>query len=111
MAPVFSRDAWRCVWHMIQNEFVHGWGLDFAFRKCVKPAHEKIGVVDAQWIVHQGIPSLGDQGEGQTGKPAWRAVKERCGMEWRMFQGRLTNAEKGYYKSKGIDFSNLLVHN
>lgn len=32
-------------------------------------------------------------------------------MEWRMFQGRLTNAEKGYYKSKGIDFSNLLVHN
>ncbi|KAI5421235.1 uncharacterized protein LOC127075732 [Lathyrus oleraceus] len=86
MAPVFSRDAWRCVWHMIQNEFVHGWGLDFAFRKCV-------------------------EGEAQTGKPAWRAVKERCGMEWRMFQGRLTNAEKGYYKSKGIDFSNLLVHN
>lgn len=27
----------------------------------VKPAYEKIGVVDAQWIVHQGIPSLGDQ--------------------------------------------------
>ncbi|KAG5015577.1 hypothetical protein JHK85_021713 [Glycine max] len=81
MAPVFSRNAWRCVWHMIQ------------------PAHEKIGVVDTQWIVHQGIPSLGNQ------------VKERCGMEWRMFQGRLTNAEKGYYKSKGIDFSNLLVHN
>ncbi|KAI5421234.1 hypothetical protein KIW84_044897 [Lathyrus oleraceus] len=49
MAPVFSRDAWRCVWHMIQNEFVHGWGLDFAFRKCV-------------------------EGEAQTGKPAWRAV-------------------------------------
>ncbi|CAJ2677129.1 unnamed protein product [Trifolium pratense] len=111
MAPVFSRDAWRCVWYMIQNEFVHGWGLDFAFRKCVEPAHEKIGVVDAQWIVHQGIPSLGDQGEAQTGKTAWRAVKERCGMEWRMFQGRLTNAERGYYKSKGIDFSNLLVHN
>ncbi|KAK7359024.1 hypothetical protein VNO77_00968 [Canavalia gladiata] len=111
MAPVFSRHAWRCVWHMIQNEFVHGWGLDFAFRKCVEPAHKKIGVVDAQWIVHQGIPSLGNQGEAQTGKTPWRAVKERCGMEWRMFQGRLTNAEKGYYKSKGIDFSNLIVHN
>jgi len=26
-----------------------------------QPAHEKIGVVDAQWIVHQTIPSLGDQ--------------------------------------------------
>ena len=26
-----------------------------------QPAHEKIGVVDAQWIVHQGLPSLGSQ--------------------------------------------------
>ena len=26
-----------------------------------QPPHEKIGVVDTQWIVHQGIPSLGDQ--------------------------------------------------
>ncbi|CAL0329929.1 unnamed protein product [Lupinus luteus] len=115
MAPVFSRDAWRCVWHMIQNEFVHGWGLDFAFRRCVEPAHEKIGVVDAQWVVHQGIPSLGNQGKAQTEgnqtKTAARAVKERCGMEWRMFQSRLTNAEKGYYRSKGIDYSNLVVHN
>ncbi|MED6168257.1 hypothetical protein PIB30_010319 [Stylosanthes scabra] len=111
MAPVFSRTAWRCVWHMIQNEFVHGWGLDFAFRKCVEPAHEKIGVVDAQWIVHQGVPSLGNQGEAQTGKPAWRGVKERCGMEWGMFQGRLTNAERGYYKSKGINYTDLLLHN
>ncbi|XP_058101726.1 uncharacterized protein LOC131245940 isoform X2 [Magnolia sinica] len=61
MAPVFSRDAWRCVWHMIQNDLVHGWGLDFALRRCVEPAHEKIGVVDSQWIVHQVIPSLGNQ--------------------------------------------------
>ena len=65
MAPVFSRDAWRCVWHMIQvtltllsigsfissynvsflhlivyepkqNDLVHGWGLDFALRRCVE---------------------------------------------------------------------------
>ncbi|PIN02651.1 hypothetical protein CDL12_24828 [Handroanthus impetiginosus] len=48
MAPVFSRNAWRCVWHMIQNDLVHGWGLDFALRKCVEPAHDKIGVVDSQ---------------------------------------------------------------
>ncbi|KAF3613712.1 putative SAGA-associated factor 29 -like protein isoform X1, partial [Capsicum annuum] len=61
MAPVFSREAWRCVWHMIQNDLVHGWGLDFALRRCVEPAHEKIGVVDAQWIVHQTVPSLGSQ--------------------------------------------------
>jgi len=36
MATVFSRNAWRCVWHMIQNDLVHGWGLDFALRKCVE---------------------------------------------------------------------------
>ncbi|GFP80644.1 hypothetical protein PHJA_000207700 [Phtheirospermum japonicum] len=61
MAPVFSRDAWRCVWHMIQNDLVHGWGLDLALQRCIEPAHEKIGVVDAQWIVHQSVPSLGSQ--------------------------------------------------
>lgn len=26
-----------------------------------QPAHEKIGVVDSQWIIHQVIPSLGSQ--------------------------------------------------
>ncbi|CAI0456990.1 unnamed protein product [Linum tenue] len=36
MAPVFSREAWRCVWHMIQNDLVHGWGLDFTMRKCIE---------------------------------------------------------------------------
>uniref|UniRef100_A0A175YS80 Uncharacterized protein n=1 Tax=Daucus carota subsp. sativus TaxID=79200 RepID=A0A175YS80_DAUCS len=99
MAPVFSREAWRCVWHMIQNDLVHGWGLDFAVRKCVEPAHEKIGVVDAQWIVHQGIPSLGGQGESNNGKPPWQGVRERCRSEWKIFQDRIDNAEKDYYKS------------
>ncbi|CAA0813270.1 Protein of unknown function (DUF707 [Striga hermonthica] len=71
MAPVFSREAWRCVWHLIQNDLVHGWGLDFALRRCVNPAHEKIGVVDSQWIVHQVIPSLGSQGVSENGKAPW----------------------------------------
>ncbi|XVE85174.1 hypothetical protein DITRI_Ditri17bG0070300 [Diplodiscus trichospermus] len=74
MAPVFSQESWRCVWHMIQNDLVHGWGLDFALRKCVEPAHEKIGVVDSQWIVHQSVPSLGNQGEAQDGKKPWQGV-------------------------------------
>ncbi|XP_062151487.1 uncharacterized protein LOC133859919 isoform X2 [Alnus glutinosa] len=103
MAPVFSRDAWRCVWHMIQNDLVHGWGLDFALRKCVEPAHEKIGVVDAQWIVHQSVPSLGNQGQAESGKPPWQGVRERCRKEWTMFQGRMVNAEKAYFEAMGID--------
>ncbi|XP_009763116.1 uncharacterized protein LOC107803326 [Nicotiana tabacum] len=110
MAPVFSRDAWRCVWHMIQNDLVHGWGLDFALRRCVEPAHEKIGVVDAQWIVHHGVPSLGNQGQSKDGKAPWQGVRERCRKEWTMFQSRVANAEKAYFKSKGIDPSNLTSH-
>lgn len=103
MATVFSRDAWRCVWHMIQNDLVHGWGLDFAMRKCVEPAHEKIGVVDAQWIIHQGVPSLGSQGQAQKGKAPWEGVRERCRKEWTMFQDRMTNAENVYYKAMEME--------
>ncbi|CAI9093034.1 OLC1v1028435C1 [Oldenlandia corymbosa var. corymbosa] len=110
MAPVFSRDAWLCVWHLIQNDLVHGWGLDFALRNCVEPAHEKIGVVDAQWIVHQSIPSLGNQGQSKDGKAPWQGVRERCRREWTMFQTRFSNAEKAYYMEKGIDPSNITNH-
>ncbi|KAG6425440.1 hypothetical protein SASPL_115875 [Salvia splendens] len=99
MAPVFSRDAWRCVWHMIQNDLVHGWGLDLALRRCVEPAHERIGVVDAQWIVHQTVPSLGNQGQAEEGKAPWQGVRQRCKEEWKMFRNRMENAEKAYYSS------------
>ncbi|KAK4426114.1 hypothetical protein Salat_1379900 [Sesamum alatum] len=107
MAPVFSRDAWRCVWHLIQNDLVHGWGLDFALRMCVEPAHEKIGVVDSQWIVHQTVPSLGNQGEAQDGRAPWEGVRERCRNEWAMFHDRLTVAERRYYLSLGLYRLNL----
>ncbi|KAE8688766.1 putative pentatricopeptide repeat-containing protein [Hibiscus syriacus] len=93
MAPVFSREAWRCVWHMIQNDLVHGWGLDFALRRCVEPAHEKIGVVDSQWIIHQVIPSLGNQVKLEDGKAPWEGVRARCKNEWAMFQKRLAAAD------------------
>lgn len=109
MATVFSRDAWRCVWHMIQNDLVHGWGLDFALRKCVEPAHEKIGVVDAQWIVHQVVPSLGNQGQAEKGKAPWEGVRERCRKEWAIFQSRMSDAEKAYYLSIGISPPNSTV--
>ena len=93
LSPSFIH--WCSSW--MQNDLVHGWGLDFALRKCVEvfiylssnslvksnqlsylatlsfwtsllsccaqsqPAHEKIGVVDSQWIAHQVVPSLGNQ--------------------------------------------------
>ncbi|XP_023733706.1 uncharacterized protein LOC111881547 isoform X2 [Lactuca sativa] len=110
MAPVFSRESWRCVWHLIQNDLVHGWGLDFALQKCVEPAHEKIGVVDAQWVVHQGLPSLGNQGKGENGKAPWQGVRERCQHEWNLFRERVSNADKDYYKSIGADPLNITRH-
>ncbi|KAF5741104.1 hypothetical protein HS088_TW10G00099 [Tripterygium wilfordii] len=110
MAPVFSRDAWRCVWHMIQNDLVHGWGLDFALGRCVQPAHEKIGVVDAQWIVHQSVPTLGNQGFADNGKAPWQGVKERCRREWKMFQKQFENADKEYFKSLAANHSEYTTH-
>jgi hypothetical protein len=37
------------------------WHIVMSLVLSLQPAHEKIGVVDSQWIVHQVIPSLGSQ--------------------------------------------------
>jgi hypothetical protein len=29
MVPVFSRAAWRCAWHMIQNDLIYARGMDY----------------------------------------------------------------------------------
>lgn len=61
MAPVFSIAAWRCVWYMIQNDLIHAWGLDIQLGYCAQGDRMKnIGVVDAEYIVHHGIPTLGE---------------------------------------------------
>ncbi|KAL0865261.1 hypothetical protein Bca101_044379 [Brassica carinata] len=87
-----------------KNDLVHGWGLDFALRRCVEPAHEKIGVVDSQWIIHQVIPSLGNQGESEKGKTPWQGVRERCRNEWTMFQNRVAEADKEYMEQQKKSF-------
>ncbi|KAM3208096.1 hypothetical protein ACQJBY_063037 [Aegilops geniculata] len=93
MAPVFSRDAWRCVWHMIQNDLVHGWGLDYNFWRCVDDPEEQFGIVDAQYVVHHGVPTLKDQVNGE--KQGSRAkIKDRQYEEWHAFDSRLDNADK-----------------
>ncbi|XP_078447109.1 uncharacterized protein LOC144715997 isoform X2 [Wolffia australiana] len=105
-APVFSTKAWRCVWHLIQNDLVHGWGLDFAMWMCLEHAVEKIGVVDAQWIVHQRLPSLTSQGKAVHFWAPQRGVMARCHYEMKLFQDRLKNAIKAYFKSMGITLAN-----
>ncbi|XP_057493758.1 uncharacterized protein LOC130779201 isoform X2 [Actinidia eriantha] len=60
MAPVFSRTAWRCAWHMIQNDLIHAWGLDVQLGYCAQGDRAKnVGVVDSEYIVHFGLPTLG----------------------------------------------------
>ncbi|TVT99914.1 hypothetical protein EJB05_54686, partial [Eragrostis curvula] len=81
MVPVFSQEAWRCVWHMVQSDLVHGWGLDYKVGYCAKGdrAHN-VGVVDSEYVLHRGIPMLSDNSKGpsSTGRAAvrWRSFKE-----------------------------------
>ncbi|XP_047311029.1 uncharacterized protein LOC124914507 isoform X2 [Impatiens glandulifera] len=60
MAPVFSRAAWQCAWYMIQNDLIHAWGLDMQLGYCAQGERTKnVGVVDSEYIVHIGLPTLG----------------------------------------------------
>ncbi|KAL6842458.1 hypothetical protein ACP4OV_027693 [Aristida adscensionis] len=95
MAPVFSREAWACVWHMIQNDLVHGHGLDWNFWRCVDVAEEQIAVVDAQYVVHHAVVSLGSPGNGTGtgGEEGSRSqVLARQKSEFRTFGARLRDA-------------------
>ncbi|XP_058771619.1 uncharacterized protein LOC131644995 isoform X1 [Vicia villosa] len=70
MAPVFSRAAWYCTWHLIQNDLVHGWGMDMKLGYCAQGDRtKKVGVVDSQFVVHKGIQTLGGSGHGATKVP------------------------------------------
>ncbi|KAL2484042.1 hypothetical protein Fot_45486 [Forsythia ovata] len=60
MAPVFSKSAWYCAWHLIQNDLVHGWGMDMKLGYCAQGDRtKKVGVVDSEYIVHKSIQTLG----------------------------------------------------
>ncbi|KAM0061143.1 hypothetical protein Hdeb2414_s0004g00132481 [Helianthus debilis subsp. tardiflorus] len=60
MAPVFSKEAWRCVWYMIQNDLIHAWGLDMQLGYCAQGNRTQyIGIVDSEYVVHYGLPTLG----------------------------------------------------
>nr|AFK41327.1 unknown [Lotus japonicus] len=67
MAPVFSRKSWQCVWHLIQNDLIHAWGLDRQLGYCALGNRMKnVGVVDSEYIVHLGLPTLGSSNDNET---------------------------------------------
>ncbi|CAH9125556.1 unnamed protein product [Cuscuta epithymum] len=70
MAPVFSKAAWRCAWYMIQNDFIHAWGLDKKLGYCSQGDRtKKVGIVDAEYIYHLGLPTLGGDSHRIKGTP------------------------------------------
>ncbi|KAF8675596.1 hypothetical protein HU200_047668 [Digitaria exilis] len=92
-APVFTREAWTCVWHMIQSDLVHGWGLDWNFWRCVDEPEKQIGIVDAQYVAHHVGFTLGNPGN-DTADGSRRKVRLRASSEFGMFKARLHNADK-----------------
>ncbi|XP_058093272.1 uncharacterized protein LOC131239536 isoform X2 [Magnolia sinica] len=81
MAPVFSRAAWRCAWYMIQNDLIHAWGLDMKLGYCAQGDRSKnVGVVDIEYIVHQGIPTLGGSDESKSNAEAPSDAAQLKGM-------------------------------
>ncbi|XP_062233981.1 uncharacterized protein LOC133931179 isoform X1 [Phragmites australis] len=93
MAPVFSRAAWKCVWNLIQNDLIHGWGLDMKLGYCAQGDRtEKVGVVDSEYVVHQGIPSLGG--------PSLSSKTPRRSLDLRTHIRRQSSAELEKFKER-----------
>nr|AAN63500.1 lysine ketoglutarate reductase trans-splicing related 1 [Arabidopsis thaliana] len=80
MAPVFSRSAWFCTWNLIQNDLVHGWGMDMKLGSCAQgDRSKKVGIVDSEYIFHQGIQTLGGSGYPDKKNSARSGVNRRRG--------------------------------
>ncbi|XP_015579732.1 uncharacterized protein LOC8259717 isoform X2 [Ricinus communis] len=100
MAPVFSKASWRCTWYMIQNDLVHGWGVDFQLGYCAQGDPTKnVGIVDSEYIIHYGLPTLGgsatDKAQLLSKQPqTTRTVKKWSFVELDIFKNRWRNAAK-----------------
>ncbi|EEE67421.1 hypothetical protein OsJ_24761 [Oryza sativa Japonica Group] len=105
MAPVFSRSAWRCAWHLIQNDLIHGWGIDYKFGYCAQGDRTKnIGVVDSEYIVHRGVQTLGGpsvkRSHGKNNDPlhqktaeAQQQMRVKAGLDMRTKVRRYSRSE------------------
>ncbi|KAJ7968487.1 Lysine ketoglutarate reductase trans-splicing-like protein (DUF707) [Quillaja saponaria] len=78
MAPVFSRSAWYCAWHLIQNDLIHGWGMDMKLGYCAQGDRTKnVGVIDTEYVIHKGIQTLGGNRYKTRKRPDTPAVDVR----------------------------------
>ncbi|KAJ4953217.1 hypothetical protein NE237_030049 [Protea cynaroides] len=86
MAPVFSRAAWRCTWYMIQNDLIHAWGLDMQLGYCAQGDRTKnVGVVDSEYVVHLGLPTLGLKSEDKALSESGVVKDDRFAVRWQSY--------------------------
>lgn len=100
MAPVFSQVAWKCVWQMIQNDLIHAWGLDIQLGYCSQGDRvKKVGVVDAEYVVHMALPTLGVTNDNKAKSGSQKVdnrakVRIQSSIEMKIFRERWENAVK-----------------
>ncbi|GJN32748.1 hypothetical protein PR202_gb21271 [Eleusine coracana subsp. coracana] len=71
----------------MQNDLIHGWGIDYKFGYCAQGDRTKnIGVVDSEFIVHRGVQTLG--GSTRT------KVRRKSRSELQDFQKRWDRAAR-----------------
>ncbi|XP_033133774.1 uncharacterized protein LOC103836245 isoform X1 [Brassica rapa] len=108
MAPVFSRAAWFCTWNLIQNDLVHGWGMDMKLGYCAQGDRTKnVGIVDSEYIFHQGIQTLGESGHSESekkrhGHNSRTSIRRQSTWELQTFEERWNKAveqDKNWIKS------------
>jgi hypothetical protein len=101
MAPVFSRSSWTCTWHLIQNDLVHGWGMDMKLGYCAQGDRtKKVGVIDREYIFHQGIQSLGGKSAKRLSKGEALAKSQRSRVDIRSEIRRQSTWELRTFKKR-----------
>ncbi|CAM8988128.1 unnamed protein product [Rhodiola kirilowii] len=100
MAPVFSRSAWFCAWHLIQNDLVHGWGMDMKLGYCAQgDSTKKVGIIDSEFIVHKGIQTLGGPSVKKP-PPGLSSSKRHSIFDTRSEVRRQSTAELQIFKAR-----------
>nr|GEY60115.1 ribonuclease E/G-like protein [Tanacetum cinerariifolium] len=81
-------------------DLIHGWGIDFQLGYCAQgDRKKKVGVVDAEYIVHLGLATLGGsnhKGSGDIDPGNDRVeVRKQSYNEMHVFRQRWHQAVKG----------------
>ncbi|KAI3800361.1 hypothetical protein L1987_28451 [Smallanthus sonchifolius] len=98
MAPVFSRAAWHCAWHLIQNDLVHGWGMDMKLGYCAQGSRN-VGIVDCEYVLHQGKQTLGGPSANKTSNEVSLAKSRRV-VDTRIEIRRQSTSELEIFKQR-----------